>query len=116
MDSMPELPVKIDIGASAKLNVDIKTEVPPESTGRLVDTLAKVLSPWAERRALQADHIRLQRLDVAFRIEQRARELLALEHREPSPVPLKILIPLLEKGSQEEASDDFMIDMWANLL
>lgn len=49
-------------------------------------------------------------------IARRAARRIELENPDPRPVPLKVLIPLLEKGSQEEADDDFMIDMWANLL
>jgi hypothetical protein len=60
--------------------------------------------------------IRIHREDVAFEIARRAAERTRLEGARPELIPLKILVPLLEKGSQEAADDDFMIDLWANLL
>jgi hypothetical protein len=82
----------------------------------LVDALTDIIRPWSEHRGLKADLIRLQREDVALEIARRAARRIELENPDPHPIPLKVLIPLLEKGSQEEADDDFMIDMWANLL
>jgi hypothetical protein len=107
-------PIKIDLGA--KVSLDIKAEVPAPSVGRFVDALTDIIRPWTEQRGLKADLIRLHREEVAFQIAQRAAKRIEVENPQPHPIPLKTLIPLLEKGSQEEASDDFMIDMWANLL
>jgi hypothetical protein len=60
--------------------------------------------------------IRLQRADVAIEIAKRARATLAIENMEAGPVPNKILIPLIEKASNEASDDTFMIDRWAHLL
>jgi hypothetical protein len=116
MNHQSGMPVIIDVGASAKLNIDVKTEIPPEATGRLLDTITQLLSPWAEARALRADKIRLQRLDVAAEIAKRATRLIESYGQDVRPIPLKLMVPLLEKGSQEAPRDDFMIDAWANLL
>jgi hypothetical protein len=114
MDKLPELLVKVEVGAKATL--DIKAAIPTASAGRFVDALTDIIRPWAERRGLKADLIRLQREDVALEIARRAARRIELDNTDPHPIPLKVLIPLLEKGSQEEEHDDFMIDMWANLL
>ncbi len=108
------MPVKVEV--SAKANLEVKTEVPPAATGRFVDAITDLIRPWSEMRGLKADLIRLHREEVGFEIARRAAARIAVEGSPTSPVPLKVLVPLLEKGSQEEASDDFMIDMWANLL
>src|ERR1700722_5328756 len=114
MGKLPELPVKVEVGGKATL--EIKAEIPTASAGRFVDALTDIIRPWSEKRGLKADLIRLQREDVALEIARRAARRIELENPDPHPVPLKILIPLLEKGSQEEEDDDFMINMWANLL
>jgi hypothetical protein len=113
-DDSTSSPVKIDVGA--KLKVELKAEVPSDSIGRLVDALVDVIRPWTEGRGFKADLIRLHREEVALKIAQRAAQRIALDTRETKPIPLKILIPLLELGSQEEVTDDQMIDMWAALL
>jgi hypothetical protein len=116
MNHKPDHAVRIDVGASARLNVDVKAEIPTSSVGRFVDAITDMLRPLSEHRALKADLIRLQREDVAVEIARRAKDRLELEERPLHPIPLKVLIPLLEKGSQEAPDDSFMIDMWANLL
>jgi hypothetical protein len=116
MDKIPEQPVKVDLSASAKVSLEVKAEIPTATAGRLVDALTDLIRPWSESRGLKADLIRLHREEVAFEIARRAAETARLAGAKPEPIPLKILIPLLEKGSQEAADDDFMIDLWANLL
>jgi uncharacterized Zn finger protein len=103
----------VDVGASAKL--EVKTRVPAKSTGRLIDALTDIIRPFTEARGLKADQIRLQREDVAIQIAQKARERLASKS-EVKPVPLKVLIPPLEKGSLEEPNDGEMIERWSALL
>lgn len=110
----PKLPVSIELGAKA--NLEVKAEIPPASAGRFLDALTDLIRPWSERRGLKADSIRLHREDVALEIARRAAKRIALENSNPQRIPLKVIVPLLEKGSQEGADDDFMIDRWANLL
>ena len=105
--------LNVDVGASAKL--EVKTRVPAKSAGRLVDALTDIIRPFTEARGLKADRIRLQREDVAIQIAQKARERLASKS-DANPVPLKVLIPLLEKGSLEEPNDSEMIERWSALL
>jgi hypothetical protein len=116
MADEPKLPIQIDVGARAEAKLEIRTEVPKESSGRLVDAFTDVLRPFSERRGLKADLIRLQREEVAIRIAQKARERRLIEGGEITPVPTKILVPLLEQGSLEDNNDEYMIDRWADLL
>jgi len=94
----------------------VNITVPPKSTGRLVDALTDIIRPFSEARGLRADQIRLQREDVAVEIAKKARERLAAEKTKIKHVSNKILVPLIEAGSNEEIDDDYMIDLWANLL
>jgi hypothetical protein len=115
MNEKSGLPIKVGIDLGAKLNLELKAEVPTTSVGRFVDTITDLLKPFAETRLLRADVIRMHREDVAFEIAKRAAKRIELG-KNSRPIPLKILVLLLEHGSQEEPSDDLMIEMWANLL
>lgn len=113
---MAEQPkVDVSVGLGAKVNFEVKTEIPKEVTGRLVDTLTDIIRPFSESRGLRADQIRLQREDIAISIARKALERKRLENIEMLQVPNKLLIPILEKGSLEEEDSPF-IDWWANLL
>lgn len=108
------LPVKVDIGAKAEFKVT--AEIPKDAVGRFVDAMTDLISPLTEKMGLRGDRIRLQREDVAYEIAKRATERLALIGKPIAPVPLKVIVPLLEKGSQESPGDSDMIDRWAGLL
>lgn len=43
--------VNVDIGIGAK--AEVKTEIPSESSGRLLDTLTDIIRPFSERRGLK---------------------------------------------------------------
>ncbi|MBO6669664.1 Abi-alpha family protein [Parvibaculum sp.] len=107
-------PVKVDIGLSAK--AEVKTEIPKESSGRLLDALTDIIRPFSEQRGLRADQIRLQREDVLLEIARRAKRRLSLEGREPESLPNKFLVPFLEKASLEDIEDEALVNAWANLL
>lgn len=114
MAEFPGSPVKIELGASAKL--EVRTEVPSASTGRLLDAIVDAIRPFTEGRGLRADQIRLQREDVLLKIALRAAERRAAEGVFVREIEGKVLIPLLEKASLESSDDAFMIDRWACLL
>jgi hypothetical protein len=107
--------VKIDLASPVSLKAEIKTEIPKESSGRLLDALTDIFRPFSERRGLRADQIRLQREDVLIEIAKRARVRLKIEGAQPQEVPGKFLIPFMEKASLEEAESQ-LIDTWAELL
>jgi hypothetical protein len=93
----------------------ISGKIPEKPLGRLVDTLTDIISPFSEARALKADHIRIQREETAIKIAKLARERAVVDGRINS-VPLKFIVPFLEKASLEDPDDEDMINLWANLL
>ncbi len=80
-----------------------------------VDSLTDIIRPFTESRGLRADQIRLQREDVLIEIAKKTRKRAEPEQVQLKPVPLKLLIPLLEKASTEDV-DTEMHDRWAALL
>jgi hypothetical protein len=82
----------------------------------LVDSFTDIIRPFSEARGLRADVLRLQGEEVAIKIARLARQRLKEENVALRPVPTKILVPLLEKGSCENIDDDEMLNRWANLL
>jgi hypothetical protein len=109
-------PLNLELGARAEAKFEVKAEVPPASVGRFVDALTDLFRPFSEARGLKADLIRLQREEVAIRIARLAREQAdAREVKLVSP-PLKVLIPLFERASQEELDGKFILEAWAKLV
>jgi len=115
-DKDKPLPVNVDIRAKAEAKLSIETRIPEKSSGRFVDAITDILSPYAERRGLKGDQLRLQREDVALQIVMKARDRIVLEAKEYKFIPTKILIPLLEAASLEEPDAIEMQGRWANLL
>ncbi|MFG1375370.1 hypothetical protein [Xanthobacter autotrophicus] len=109
--------VRLDIGASARaeLKAEVKIEIPSASSGRLVDALTDIIRPFSESRGLKADHIRLQREEVAINIAQIARKRIAIENSPINEIPTKFLVPFLEYCSLE-SDDNNIQEMWAALL
>jgi hypothetical protein len=114
-DNDPKINVDIGLGAKASFQAQVSTEIPAQSTGRLLDAFTDMIRPFSERRGLKADQIRLQREEVLIEIARKARRRLEIENQEINPLPNKFLVPLLEKASLEEV-DSVMIDRWADLL
>lgn len=111
-----KLPVSVDVGLSAKASLNVSTEIPSEVSGELVSALTNIIRPFTENRGLKADRIRLQRMDVAIQIAQKARQIAEIENLQLNPVPTKLMVPFLEKASTEEPEDETMQDRWAALL
>jgi hypothetical protein len=111
----PGVSVDIGLGAKASLEAKVSTEIPAQSTGRLVDALTDILRPFSERRGLKADQIRLQREEVLIEIARKAHHRLEIENQPINPLPNKFLVPFLEKASLEEL-DSVLMDRWADLL
>ena len=111
----PQVAVDIGLSAKASLEAKVSTEIPAQSTGRLLDALTDIIRPFSERRGLKADQIRLQREEVAIEIARRAHHRLEIENQLINPLPNKFLVPFLEKASLEEL-DSVLVDRWADLL
>lgn len=103
-----KLPVNFEVTA--------KTEVPSESSGRLLDALTDVIRPFTEARGLRADQIRLQREDVLIEIARKARDRALEENLQISQVPNRVLVPLLEKASLTDQDNNELKETWAKLL
>jgi Abortive infection alpha len=103
-----------EFGVSAK--VEIKTEVPSATTGRMVDAITDFLSPISQSLGYLGDKIQLQRQKTLFEICQRAKERIAISQKSIRPIPQKFFLPLLEKASLEEVNDETLVDMWSNLI
>jgi hypothetical protein len=108
-------PLNLELSARAQAKIEIKAEIPRESTGRLVDALTDIIRPFSEKRGLKADILRLQREEVLIQIGQLARQRALEENVAPNPLPNKFLVPFLEKSSTEEV-DSELVERWANLL
>lgn len=116
-DGRDVLPAKVNVELGASARLEVKAQVPPDSTGRLVDALTDAIRPFTEARGLRADQIRLQREEVLIKIARLAAERRGLEREaEFEPVPTKVLVPLLEKASLEDGDDEEMVARWAELL
>ncbi|MCF6125856.1 MULTISPECIES: hypothetical protein [Mesorhizobium] len=113
-ESGKKVGINIDVGIGAK--AEIKAEIPPQSSGRLLDALTDIIRPISEARGLRADQIRLQREDVLVEIAKIARKRLDIESGQFSPIPNKVLIPALEKASLESPDDAEMMERWAELI
>jgi hypothetical protein len=111
----PEVTIDIGLGAKASLEAKVSTEIPAQSSGRLLDALTDIIRPFSERRGLKADQIRLQREEVLVEVARKARRRMEIENQPISPLPNKFLVPFLEKASLEEL-DSVLIDRWADLL
>jgi hypothetical protein len=110
-----QLPVKFDVGLKAEAKIDIKTEIPKTVMGRGVNALLDILSPISETAGLVGDRIRLQRLNVALRIAEIARELTDNHTGPLTQIPTKIIVPMIEKCSLEDEESEY-INWWANLI
>jgi len=109
-------PVQIDVSAGVNLKAEITTEIPSDSSGRLLDALTDIIRPFSEKRGLRADLIRLQREQVAVEIARIARARIEAEGREPESIPNRVLVPLLERSSLVEIEDRVLISAWAEIL
>ena len=56
----PKVAVDIGLSAKASLEAKVSTEIPAQSSGRLLDAITDIFRPYSERRGLKADQIRLQ--------------------------------------------------------
>src|SRR5262249_55662473 len=107
-------PISIDLGAKAEAKFQVEARVPTTSVGRFVDSITDMFRPFSEARGLRADQIRLQRAEVALEIARLARRKIEIAKGRIGSVPNKLLIPLIEKASNEDPGDAAMIERWAS--
>lgn len=107
-----KLPVRIEIGAKA--GIDVKATIPEPSAGRFVDAITDLISPLTQWAGLRGDQLRLQRLDTALKIAEKTKYIISHEQGEKAKIPLKTIVPLIEKASLED--DEALQDWWAQLI
>lgn len=103
--------VKVDISAKVEAKFDVPADVSR-------DTLAffqRLLGPVAEAADFLGDKVRFYRWKSAMKVIARARQISAETGIEPNPVPIKFLVPFLEKCSLEEETSE-LGEYWAHLL
>jgi Abortive infection alpha len=77
--------------------------------------LQKLLGPVAEAGEILSDKVRFYRWKSSIKTIQRAREIAREHNLEIREVPLKFLVPFMEKSSLEE-EDSPLLERWAVLL
>lgn len=83
--------------------------------GPLADCVYKVAGPFSEELGLLLrDKIRMYRLKNLQQILEMMRRILADAEVEASPVPPRLLLPIIESASVED--DEMMQELWAHLL
>jgi hypothetical protein len=92
------------------INVNLP-ELPPESQ----KFIARIFGPLADLGDLLSDKIRFYRWESSLETMKKAQRICEENSIDIQEVPLKNLIPLLEKSSLEPEGSP-LIDMWANLL
>lgn len=99
----------------ALIDVDINIDLPKELGETVVMFAQTLIGPVSEIANFLTDKIRYQRWRSMVKTIQQAKEFSEEWGINPKQVPLKILIPILEKASLEEENSD-MIEKWAGLL
>jgi len=93
---------------------EISIEISAETAQENLRFLQRVLGPAAEAADFLSDKIRFWRWQAAMKTIDRARFLAIEADIQPREVPLKFLVPFLEKASLEH--EESMRDRWARLL
>lgn len=116
---------KAEASAVAKFSREkkITERVPEDVTRAKAGAWLDLISPITEWAGLKGDQLRhkrellrLQREETLNCIGERVQKALRGRSSTVNPVPMKILVPYLEKASLEDPADTTMVDMWANLL
>ncbi len=93
----------------AKLIVNLN--LPPE----LVGFVERLFGPVLELTDWGADYIRFARWKTGVKVFTRAQEIAKDARIEPKQVPVKFLVPFMEKCSLEDEESE-LVDLWAKLL
>ena len=95
--------------------IKAKIDVPNDVARDTLVIVQRLLGPTAEAADFLGDRVRYYRCRSAVSTLTLAREFADLAGLEPHAVPLKFLVPFLEKASLEE-EDGGLTDAWAKLL
>jgi len=100
---------------SMKVNISLKAEISQETTDRVVNFAQRLIGPLAEVGDLFSDKIRYFRFKSAIKTLEKAESIVREREISVKEVPLKFLVPFLEKSSLEE-ENSYLVDTWAKLL
>lgn len=90
---------------------EVTVNLPAESLA----FVQKILGPVAEAGEFLTDKIRYVRWKSSIKTLKRAQEIAQKNGISPKEVPVKFIVPFLEKASLEDESDP-LIERWASLL
>jgi len=96
---------------SNEIKIDIPADVPRDT----LKFFQRVLGPFADASDFLGDKVRFWRWKSAIKTLQRVEEFARANNVAPKEVPLKFLVPFLEKASLENEESPH-IDVWARLL
>jgi hypothetical protein len=124
-------PLKVEIGAVAKAEAAAKYErktqvsitVPEDVTRAKAQAFLHAISPFTHSLGLIGDWIadarerlKTHRLQALTAIAEKARKEIEGRAEEPGEIPLKALLPMLDKASLEEADDETLTTAWGALI
>jgi hypothetical protein len=118
-------PIQIEVGAAAKYErkTNVSIEVPEDVTRAKAKALLDAISPFTGSLGIVGDwladkriELRLQRLQKLITVASKAQEAIDGQSAVAGSVPIKALLPMLEKASLEEGEDETLTDAWAALL
>jgi hypothetical protein len=130
-DTKDELPLSVQLGATAKVaatakyerTTDVSIVVPEDVTRDKANALLDAISPLTESLGLVGDWIagarerlKIHRLQSLTVIAHKARQTLEDESKKAGQIPIKALLPILERASLEEPDDDVLTTAWGKLI
>jgi hypothetical protein len=124
-------PIKIDLGAAAKVSAvakyerktEVSIDVPEDVTRAKAEALLDAISPFTESLGLVGDWIadtrqrlRVQRIEALSVIATKARKAIEQQNDRPKQIPIKALLPILDRASLEEPGDESLTTAWGALI
>jgi len=114
---------KAEVGAKYQRNTQVLVTVPEDVTRAKAEAFLDAISPVTQSLGLVGDLIsdvraRLgaQRIEVLSIIGDKARALIENQKEKPGAIPMKALLPILDRASLEEPSDDTLTTAWGALI
>ena len=126
-----DVPVKVELAATAKATAiakferktEVKIDVPKDVTRARTKAFLDAISPFTHSLGLVGDwlsdtreRLKIHRLQSLTAIADKARAQIEAQSVVPGQIPVKALLPMLERASLEEASDETLTSAWAALL
>lgn len=114
--------IEAKVGASYQRTRNTTEVIPADVTRARSGAWLDLISPMTEWAGLRGDELRhkrkllrIQQEEVLAKIAEKTKEQLGGRPQLNNPIPVKFLVPFLEKASLEDF-DSPLVDLWANLL